>query len=500
MAMDISIKQLSKILKTEEDIKKFLSSNIKIEEKLDGVKVQIYLKSDAKGKGLDNWIVSYKGHILYPEEFEHNSPEESKISIGSSQFRFIFDNLKDINTDKLPKGYQFFFEYLIKKPTLMSNYTDLHKLILLSYGPSKCKDINGKMICDNNEFSYDKKRPLYAKIFNAEIPPVVFEGKLYPIENLLKGIKSDKIKEVIKNNFDLLKTNDIVEYYKNLINLFLEAESQFGGKPEGYVVYYNGELYKFQQEYQLDKEARNAIKNMYKDDPDKETLYWAQIKTIANNLIDKIKDFKDLRKALNQISKLIQNIELPDHSKKNKASIKDDLMLTAKLEILRKLSPETGLIIGKIRILTKAHYKLIKMALQENEFLIIALSVARGKDKTFEIRKNFILNCFEKDKDRIEIIGTSNGFIPSILSRSIFGLGVNKIYAGSDRIGTYKKQVESFSKNIDVIELKRKDDDVSATKVLENIDDYEYFKENTPPCMWNNYQFIKNNLKLFVKK
>ena len=89
MAMDISIKQLKKVLKKEKDIEEFLSSNIIIYEKLDGVKIQIYLKPDAKGKGLDNWIVSYKGSILYPEEFKHNSKEESKNNITSSQFRFI---------------------------------------------------------------------------------------------------------------------------------------------------------------------------------------------------------------------------------------------------------------------------------------------------------------------------------------------------------------------------------------------------------------------------
>jgi len=460
-------------------------------------KLQMFLKPNAKGKGLDNWIVSYKGHILYSSEFEHNTPEESKTSIGSSQYRFIFDKLKNVDTDKLPKGYQFFCEYLIKKPTLMSNYTKLYNLILLSYGPSKCKEVNGKMICDNNEFGYDEKRPLYAKILGIDVPPVVFTGKLYPLDNLISGLKSNKIKEVIKSNIDLLQTDNKTDYLENVIKLFLQAESKYGGKPEGYVVNYEGNLYKFQQDYQLDKEARNKIKSLYKDTPENETLYWAQIKTLANQLIDKVKDFKDLKKALNSISKAINNLELPSHSKKNSATIKDDLMLTAKLEVLRKLTPETGLIIGKMRIFTKAHYQLIKDALKENQFVIVALSVARGKDKSFQYRKEFILDCFKKDADRLEIIGTSNGFIPTILGRAIFGMGVNKIYAGSDRIEGYKKQAAALSNQIDVIELKRKDDDVSATKVIENIDDENYFKENTPPCMWDKYEFIKENIKLF---
>ena len=466
-------------------------------------KLQLFLKPTAKGKGLENWIVSYKGQILYSEEFEHNTIEQSKTSIGSSQFRFIFDTLKEVNTDDLPKGYQFFCEYLIKKPTLMSNYVDLYKMILLSYGKSNCKEVNGRLHCDNNEFTYDEKRPLYAKILNAEIPPVVFSGKLYPFENLLEGLKSDEIKSVIEENLNKNlntledKLEDKKEYLENVLNLFLKAESKFGGKPEGYVVHYKDKLYKFQQTYQLDKVARNKIKSLYRDEPENEAIYWSQIKTLSNNLIDSVKNFDDLKSALKEISKTIKNIEIPQHSKKNSATIKDDLMLTTKIEILRKLTPKTGLIIGKMRIFTKAHFQLIKDALKENQFVIIALSVARGKDKTFKIRKDFILDCFKDDAERLEIIGTANGFIPTILGRAVFGMGVDKIYTGSDRIEGYKKQAQSISKQIDVKELKRKDDDVSATKIIDNIEDEDYFKSNTSPCMWDKYDFIKSNLSDF---
>jgi hypothetical protein len=503
MAIDISIKQLKSILKSEKDIEKFLTSPIKIEEKIDGVKVQVYLKKDAKGKNLDNWIVSYKGNIIYPEETEHNTIEQANNSIGVSEFKFIFELLKNVDSDKLPKGYQYFFEYTLRKmikPQDLKPYDKLHELILLAYGPSNCKDVIGKLKCDKNDFSFDKKRPLYAKIFGVHTPPVVFDGKLYPLDELLKGLKSQEIKQNIESNKNLFENVPYEEYLNNIIRMFLISNSVFGGLPEGFVVWYNGKPYKFQQELQLDKETRNKISQMYKGNKDEETLYWAQIKSKAYQIIDQIKDISDIRKALKEISKLINKINLPNHSKKSIETIKDDLMVTAKLEIMRRLSPKTGLIIGKIRILTNAHYTLIKNALTENKYVIIALSVARGKDKTFEIRKNFILDCFKEDKDRIEIIGTQNGFIPSILSKAFFGMGVNKIYAGSDRVESYKKQAEAISNSIEVIELKRTKEDISATKVLENIEDYEYFKKNTPKCMWDKYQFIKDNLELFIKK
>ena len=224
------------------------------------------------------------------------------------------------------------------------------------------------------------------------------------------------------------------------------------------------------------------------------------MRQINESLLNKgiiLKDIKDIRKALKQISRLINDIELINHPKKSPENVKDDLMVTAKLEILRKLSPETGLIIGKIRVLTNAHYKLIRQALKENKYVIIALSVAIGKDKTFEIRKKFIENCFKDNLDRIEIIGTQNGYIPTILSRAFFGMGVNKIYAGSDRIEGYKKQVDAISRHIDVIELKRSKNDISATKIINNINDKEFFENNTPKCMHQIYDFIKNNIDSF---
>ena len=379
----------------------------------------------------------------------------------------------------------------------MSNYIKLYELILLSYGPSKCKEVNGKLICDNNSFNYDNKRPLYAKIFGAYTPPVVFKGKLYPVENLIKGLYSEEIKKLIIDNYNLLKNDDKISYLDDILKLFLEAESKFGGKPEGYVVVYKSNLYKFQQPYQLDKNLRNQVKMLYKDTPENESLYWSEVKNLAKDLINKIGKFNSVREALEKISKEVKKLDLPKHSKKNNPTIKDDIVLTAKLLILEKLAPKTGLIIGKIRVLTKAHYQLIKNALNNNEYVIIALSVAKGKDKTFNIRKKFIEHCFKDELDRIEIIGTQNGFIPLIISKAIYGLGVKNIYAGTDRAKTYKDQIKKIDRKINIIELKRTEDDISATKILNNIDNKKYFEENTPKCMWNFYKEILKNKGLF---
>jgi len=491
--MDIGIKQLKSILKKESDIDTFLSSEVKIEEKTDGVKIQLFLKNDASNKKplSENWIVAYKGNVLSKSEFGYNDDEEAKQSLGASQYKFIFDILEKVDVDKLPKGYQFFCEYLIKKPTLMSNYTDLYNLILLSYGKSNCQVKNGIMICDNSKFGFDDKREQYASILGIHTPPLVFEGILFPYSNLIQNVKSPKIRELLPNGLD--KIDNKQEYFKLLLDTFLEAESKFGGKPEGFVVWYNDKPYKFQQEYQLSKEERLAMKNATRGTMDEETIYWANIKDTAKNILSTIDTKnKSIDEIFSEIGKAIKNLGKDSiiHPKKNWATIKDDLFLTAKLNVLKMIAPKTGLIVGKFRVLSKKHYQLIKKALLENEYLILALTVARGKDKTLEFRKKLISNCFKDEIDKIEFVSTQNGLIPKILQKSIFGIGLKSIYAGTDRIESYKSQLKFLDDNINVIELKR-NDDVSATNILNNIEDYDYFKKNTPPCSWTFYDEIK---------
>jgi len=508
--IDISIKQVKKVVKKKEDFLKLLETDLKIYEKTDGVKVTLYLKPEAKvGQSLDeNWIVGYKGNVLSSSEFEHNDDEESKKSVGSSQFKFIFDTLKQINVDNLSKGYQFFCEYLINKPTLMSQYNDLYNLILLAYSESKCEIKNGLMKCSNGNFEFDEKeRETLGQLLGVHTPPLVFQGKLYPFSELKKGIKYKELEDKIVANENELRNseNDPELYYKVLTNIFLETNSVFGGSPEGYVVYgYSKDPLKFQQEYQLSKEERAKIKAQFRADSEiEEAYYWTKVKTTAEKLVNDLNILNtehrlDLRKPLNKVSQAIK--KLPEgevkHPKKNWATIKDDIMLSAKMIIIRALADKFCLIPGKFRIFTKKHKELIEKALKKFDGVVINIVNSKGTSKELKkLKREAIEGCFKDliKAGKIEIQESQTGNLSTLIAKTsseIFG-----VFAGTDRVQEYTSYFEKSKRDIHVIELSRDDSGISATKVIENIEDEKYFKDNTPKCIWKLYKEYEKEFK-----
>ena len=509
--IDISIKQVKKVVKKKEDYIKFLESDLKLFEKTDGVKVTLFLKPDAKvGQSVDeNWIVGYKGNVLTSGEFEHNDDTEAKNSVGSSQFKFIFDTLKQINVDNLSKGYQFFCEYLINKPTLMSQYNKLYNLILLAYSKSDCVVKNGLMKCNNTNFEFDEKeRETLATMLGIYAPPLVFEGKLYPYSELKKGVKYSELEKQIEANENefLNAESDPELYYKVLVNTFLGTESVFGGSPEGYVVYgYSKDPLKFQQEYQLSKEERAKIKAQFRDDSDlKEAFYWKEVGKVAQQIIDDLHLLEtqhklDLRKPLAKISKYVR--DLPEgfikHSKKNWATIKDDIVLSAKMLLIRGLADRFCLIPGKFRIFTKKHKELVEKALKKFDGVVINIVNERKTPKELKaLKKTIIEGCFKDliKAGKIEVQESQTGNLATLIAKTsseIFG-----IYAGTDRADEYRNYFEKSKRDIHVIELQRDESSISASKVITNIEDEKYFKENTPKCEWKYYKDLKKFYQL----
>ena len=504
--MDISIKDWSKVLKTEEDFDKFFKTPLRVEEKSDGVKLQLFLKPDAStDKSVDkNWIVAYKGNVIYSTEFNHNTEEESKQSIGSSQFRFVFDILKNINVDELPKGYQFFCEYLIDKPTLMSQYKTKYVLILLSYGASNCEVKNGILKCDNTNFSYEwKERIELANKMGIYYPTIIANGLIYPTENFLKNC-NDKVNKEVTPHIAELKAveNDKELYFKTLNNILISIESEFGGEVEGYV-YWNCDKcpLKVQKPTQLDKEERLKNKLKYKEDSlFLESAYWAKIKTTANEIIKKLKN-KTIEGKLAEASKLIKDLDVNNwHSKKNEPTIKDDLMLTIKMEIIKDLADKFALVQGKFRVFTKKHKELIDKALQQNDGVVIAIISGRKVPKAVkELKRKVIESCYAKEivNGKVVIVEASTGNINTILNKTVNI--VTKLYGGTDRVEEYQKALEKYGRDIQVIELQRDESSISATKIIENLDDVNYFRENTPKCVWKQYnEYLKLKDKLDV--
>jgi len=504
--MDISIKAWDKVLKTKEDFEKFLKTPLIVTEKADGVKVQLYLRPDASpDKPVDkNWIVSYKGNVIYSTEFGHNTPEESKQSVGSSQFRFIFDILEKINVDDVPKGYQYFCEYLIDKPTLMSQYTKKYILILLSYGPSKCEVKNGIMKCDNTAFSFDyEERKKLAEKMGINYPPEIAKGLIYPTEEFFKNC-NPRVNQALTPYIQELKTaeQDYELYFKTLSNLLIDVESEFGNEVEGYVFDGCDKCpIKVQKPTQLSKEERAKLKAQFKeDDLFKEAQYWAKVKQTALEILKKLKN-KTIEGKLAEASKIVAKLDVSDwHTKKNAPTIKDDIMLTLKMEIIKELADKYALVQGKFRVFTRKHKELIDMALRENDGVVIAIISSRKTPKVVkELKRKVIETCYGKEivNGRVEIVEASTGNINTILNKTVNV--VTKLYAGSDRVKEYENLLNKSGRDIKVIELSRDENSISATKVIQNLDDQEFFRANTPKCAWKFYpEYVKLKDKLDI--
>ena len=93
---------------------------------------------------------------------------------------------------------------------------------------------------------------------------------------------------------------------------------------------------------------------------------------------------------------------------------------------------------------------------------------------------------------KVEIIEHSNGNIFSILRKST--KNVNIVLCGTDRYNDYKNLLIK-APDIKVVETPRNSSDISATKIIENIDNFLFFKRNTPKEIHSLYDEIKENFK-----
>ena len=89
--------------------------------------------------------------------------------------------------------------------------------------------------------------------------------------------------------------------------------------------------------------------------------------------------------------------------------------------------------------------------------------------------------------DSINIAESSSGNLLTLMGK--FQNNINVILAGSDRVAGYRQQLLK-SPDVNVVETPRTSDDISATKVIENINDEDFFKKNTPKEIHSMYKEI----------
>ena len=477
--LDISILAANKFLNSSKKLEWFFNTPVEIEAKTDGVKVTAIKIADSGD--LSDWIIAYKGHILYSEEFNYNSDDNiKKSSIGSSQFKIVLDHFKSLGKTSVPVDTELQLEYLMRKPTLSSNYERPHGIVLIGYSKSTYSAEFGILKTKNSGMKTEK-RDFYAKELKLNVPLKIFDGVLSSKEEFERGILAKDLKIAFSKFKEFFDFSDYTDTYNRLSSLLLGIPSVFGGKEEGVVLKFSdGKILKIQQDYQLDQVKRAEIKNKWKEsDESSENQYWENVKGSAYDIFYKIDKKKSLSDMLSQMSSLLKRYELNyTHSKKNETIIKDDIELNVKTLILKSLKGNNGcLVLGKFRVLTKAHFNLIKLATKEFDKVLVCLVSSKDTKETEELRMRMLEVALKQFGDKVQIVKSSNGNLLRIISNSDFN--INAVYAGSDRVSDYEKQLKNIL-GMKVKELVRTDDDISATKVITNISNEKYFKQNTP--------------------
>ena len=477
--LDISILAANKFLNSSKKLEWFFNTPVEIEAKTDGVKVTALKIADSGD--LSDWIIAYKGHILYSEEFNYNSDDNiKKSSIGSSQFKIVLDHFKSLGKTSIPVGTELQLEYLMRKPTLSSNYERPHGIVLIGYSKSTYSAEFGILKTKNSGMN-TAKRDIFAKELKLNVPLKIFDGVMSSKEEFERGILAKDLKIAFSKFKEFFDFSDYTDTYNRLSSLLLGIPSVFGGKEEGVVLKFSdGKILKIQQDYQLDQVKRAEIKNKWKEsDESSENQYWENVKGSAYDIFYKIDKKKSLSDMLSQMSSLLKRYELNyTHSKKNETIIKDDIELNVKTLILKSLKGNNGcLVLGKFRVLTKAHFNLIKLATKEFDKVLVCLVTSKDTKETEDLRLRMLEVALKQFGNKVQIVKHNNGNLLRIISNADFN--INAVYAGSDRISDYEKQLKNML-GMKVKELNRTDEDISATKVIANINNEKYFNANTP--------------------
>jgi phosphopantetheine adenylyltransferase len=492
--LDISIMPAAKYLTSQKRIEEFLYTPVLIEEKTDGVKVTA-IKVANRGT-LDDWILAYKGNILYDGEFDFGADSSIKgSSIGASQFKFVIDHFKEVvkNGKSIPVGTELFIEYLMRKMTLSSDYTRKHGMVLIGHSKSKHKEKNGKLITKPSGFDISK-RDEYASTMDLDVPAVLFKGILGDKGSFEKGIIHKGLKDMFKVEAPAMNWDNNELLVDDIRHLLLKIDSYYGNESEGVVVKFANVVLKFQKEYQLDKEARREIKLKYQsEDPKVETQYWNDIRRLALEIVNDIpmKPTDKLKDLVKEISFRVKTMKIDiKHPKRVKVNMQDDIQLTSKQIIMRKLKGNNNaLTLGKFRVLTKAHYGMIQEGLDKFDGVTVALITSKDTKHTKDLRRKMLETAFG---NKIEIVESTSGNLLTLMNKT--DENINWVMAGTDRVQAYETQL-ARNPDVRVYEIERTgldtDDDVSASKVIANINDDKYFKENTPKEIHSMYEEIK---------
>jgi len=495
--LDISIKNVDKVVTDEKTATQLINQSVDIYGKYDGTKLSL-LRTGSDWDDTQWWkmfIVSYKGNIIYGTEYAH-AQGDFDTTVGVSQYKSVIDHVAGNfkSWKSVPKNTEFFVEFLMNKPTLTRQYTKLRQLVLIGHGKVTNVSINnGKIDIKTNGLDMSD-REKWAKLLGLNLPELIFSGKLI---DMPKGL-NQRAKEYFKDFENSFKGLPPYGFWELAKNFFMQLPSLYGSiKEEGVVIHLssaigNSDIIKIVQDDQYDKELRFSIKMKYKMEINDEDQYWLKVRESASEIIKNLNLTQKFPNVLKDLSQVVyKDLHLDfSHKKKTELNIRDDIQLTSKSMIMRMLPGNNGaLVIGKFRVFTNGHKKMFEQALSKSDTLTVSLVTNKETKATLALRTNMIKAVFPE----VEVIQAQTGNLITIINKT--SNNINTVLAGSDRVVEYRKQLER-NLDVQVEEVKRSDDDESATKVIRNLSDVNYFKLNTPKEV---YPFYDELIKTYTQ-
>lgn len=473
--LDISLKEVGKVFKNEKQKADLLNTKVTVLEKYDGTKLSIIRNDQKYSKNYeDNWIVAFKGNIMYPEEFRDVDGKKIKSqSIGASQYKLVHQHLKKMHSKakNVPRNTELFIEYMMNKPTLTRDYTHKHGMVLLATSPTKYTVNNGIIKTSSSRFNTNVSK--YAKALSLNQPRILYTGKL---SGFVKG-----------------EYNSTEEHLEAVRQKFLKIQSEFGGKTEGVVIKMpNGDLFKFLQADQHDTATRTAKKMKFKMSPAEENAYWKEVRTQALNFAKDV-DNQNLQKALVQLGKDVYNKPIKlTHDKKTTLNVQDDVYLTTKTILIKRMKGNNGaLFVGRFAPPTKAHMQIIENAFKKYDTVTLNIVKGKASEKAknpfpIELQKKMWKTAFPK----LKIQESNTGNLLTIMNKAEDN--INVVLAGTDRKDAYETML-ARNPDVSVEEIKRADDGISATKARNALkaDDEATFKKNMDSRVWKFYDELK---------
>lgn len=159
-----------------------------------------------------------------------------------------------------------------------------------------------------------------------------------------------------------------------------------------------------------------------------------------------------------------------------------------------------NILVGRFQPFTLGHLKCIQNVYKTRGIKTVICMVETTKtDDRHPFLTKIIMPYYKKLISKYEeienIILVKNADIVKI-GEELGALGFTAATwtCGTDRIQSYSKMVSKYTPDTELIEIKRGDDDVSATAVREAIKagHEDRFKELVPEVLWNMYPKLKN--------